>query len=342
MAVIFVDGFDTYTATTDIPRRWQYQLRPEGTSLISGRYDGQAMRITGASAYYNVRTITATQTIAVGFAIKFAAWPTGLPVSFLHLMSVGDSNASNQVGLGISSGHCIEVFQGANFEDDGGTTLAVGETELSLDTWYYIEIKVYVHATEGTVDVYIDGVSEVSLDEQNTKPQTAASVDRIGLVNGASGDVAFDDSYFDDAEVHGPRRVETLRPTADTAQKDFTASTGSDNYAMVDETTGDGDTTYVESDTVGHKDLYAMADLSETPTTIDCVQVNITVRETTAGQYNARPIMDSGGTTYNGSIGGLGTTYADFMHRWAVNPNGSAAWSKSAVDALKAGPEVTV
>jgi hypothetical protein len=160
-------------------------------------------------------------------------------------------------------------------------------------------------------------------------------------VSGLAGDTLFDDFYLDGSTFHGPRRIETLTASADTAQKDFTASSGADNYAMVDEALGDGDTSYVLSAAVLDKDLYDLADLSEDPAAIDAVQLCVTARETDAGQYNLKSLLKSGATTYDGAAGSLTTSYIDVLEIWQTDPNGSAAWTKDAIDALQAGQEVT-
>jgi hypothetical protein len=78
--------------------------------------------------------------------------------------------------------------------------------------------------------------------------------------------------------------VVTLRPNADTAQADFKPSSGSAHSTLVEEAPDDdGDASYVESGTVGHKDLYAYQDLTLTPAAILAVQVGTVARKDDAG-----------------------------------------------------------
>jgi hypothetical protein len=67
--------------------------------------------------------------------------------------------------------------------------------------------------------------------------------------------------------------VDVLYPNADTADADRSPSAGTDHYAVVDETTVNGDTDYVASGTAGDLDLYEVGDLPFTPDSIHPVQV---------------------------------------------------------------------
>jgi hypothetical protein len=139
----------------------------------------------------------------------------------------------------------------------------------------------------------------------------------------------------------GDVRVVTLRPNADTGQADFTPSAGSVHYPMVAEAPDDdGDASYVESGTVGHKDLYGYQDLAASAAAIMAVQVATVTRKDDAGSRSLRTVLKSGPTMANGAIRVLGTPYALYDDRFEIDPATGAAWTKAGVDALEAGVEV--
>jgi hypothetical protein len=80
----------------------------------------------------------------------------------------------------------------------------------------------------------------------DTKQQTEAGVDRIRFqLNGLNQFTTptIDDVYITNTSTRlGESRVVVLYPNADTADADWTRSTGVDHYATVDETTVNGDT----------------------------------------------------------------------------------------------------
>ena len=91
-----------------------------------------------------------------------------------------------------------------------------------------------------------------------------------------------DDVYVTNTSTRlGESRVAVLYPSADTAHADWTPSTGTDHYALVDETTVNSDTDYVASGTVGDLDLYEVGDLPFTPESIHAVQVTTCARKET-------------------------------------------------------------
>ena len=63
-----------------------------------------------------------------------------------------------------------------------------------------------------------------------------------------------------------------LYPNADTPDAGWASNSGTDHYALVDETTVNGDTDYVASGTAGDLDLHEVGDLPFTPESIHAVQ----------------------------------------------------------------------
>jgi hypothetical protein len=128
---------------------------------------------------------------------------------------------------------------------------------------------------------------------------------------------------------------DTLRPTADTAEADWTPSAGADHYAVVDEATINGDTDYVSAATPGDLDLYEMGNLSFTPDTVHAVQV-----KNDAEARQVRTKLKSGTTTADGTTQGMATSYLPYGDLYATDPDTSIAWTPGAVNAMQVGIEV--
>jgi hypothetical protein len=138
----------------------------------------------------------------------------------------------------------------------------------------------------------------------------------------------------------GDIRCVTLFPDADTAQKDFSRSAGSDNYALVDETDQDDDTTYVYSSTVGHIDRYTLQNLSPAPPSIITLQARQRVKKYDAGARSSAIVIKSGATTVTTGSLALPSSYIWQNYVMATDPNTAAAWTSANVDALELGPKV--
>lgn len=348
MTVVFVEGFDLYNgiqANIGAQSRWSYVAGAAGgaSSIIAGRFGGQAARFTPNTLYQGARAFlpAAYSSVTVGAAIRASSLATS--GSFcLHLMG----GLATQICLLFYITGSVGVYRGATAAQNGSTLLAdsVGGI-LFPNTWHYVELSAVIHASAGSIKVAVDGVEVINISGINTKP--SANVDQIQIVATASGTstvgptMDFDDIYvLDSATRLGERRVETLRPNADTATLDWTPDTGATNYTQVDDTTADGASTYVQSSIVGDHDLYELTDLSTNPLVIDAVQPVQFMAKTDSATRTAYITVQSAGTDDDGTAFALSADYNPFRRLLLVDPHDSAAWTKAKVDALKMGPKV--
>lgn len=139
----------------------------------------------------------------------------------------------------------------------------------------------------------------------------------------------------------------TFRPSADGDVIELTPKTGVDNYAMVDEATFDGDTTYNGYSAVGgdwtKKDLYHIPNHTTetgaiTKITVVC-KSRCVYRVSIDGEYRQTPTIKIGGVIYYGDYGilPLMNNYVTQAHTWTQNPNTSAAWTWANIDDLQIG-----
>jgi hypothetical protein len=142
----------------------------------------------------------------------------------------------------------------------------------------------------------------------------------------------------------GDCHVETLMPNADGTHSDWTPLSGSVHFTEVNERTGvypDDDTTYVEASVVNNQDSYQYDDLSITAGTVYGVQTNLYARKVDTNLRQLKAITVSGGTTYVGSsLFTLANGYVDGTEIQETDPNTSAAWSVSGVNAAEFGAKV--
>lgn len=350
MSVILVDGFDVYNGTgvnTGLQAKWLAAGASSGShSLVAGRFGGQAYRSTqgvASSGAWASRPIAANASIAVGFAFRAVDSFDGVFIFW------GLASGTYQVGLLLDSTGKLSACR--NTAVDTGTVLGTtAAAAIALNTWHYIECEITVSDTVGVFKVYVDGVQVLNLTGLDTRNGTPTTIDTIQVghrksPNGASSGVRydFDDIYVVDAATKlGERRVETLYPSADTAQKDLTPNSGTANFSRVNEAQVDGDTSYVQGSTVGNTDRYDLGDLTGAPATIDAVQVSCFGEKTDATSRSIALQVKSGATTSDGSNFALAASYGKLERLLTTDPNGGGAWSAAAVNALQVGPKITV
>jgi hypothetical protein len=346
MAIVMIEGFDLYNGTgtgTGLGAKWSSAT---SASLVTGRSGGQAMRIgQGAGGANCTRTLPSTyNAFAHGLAFRAVTLPLNNNVSpACAYVSAG----TFQWGWQVNSSGAIVVYRYSSFF--AGTLLGTSANGVIVaNTFHYIQIESQISATVGTVTIKVDGVAVLTLTGLNNKNAGTSTIDSIcfgggGAYGGGSGyNQDMDDMYFVDTNAAiGERRVETLRPSADVAQG-FARSAGTANFSLVNETLADGDTTYVQGSNVGDVDTYDFGDLSSTPFAISAVQMSIFGEKTDVTTRSIAAQVKSGATTSDGSNLALATTYAKLERIMETDPNTSAAWTATAVNALRAGPKVTV
>jgi len=103
----------------------------------------------------------------------------------------------------------------------------------------------------------------------------------------------------------------------------------------------DGDSSVTTSATLNNHDLLAMSDLPVTPTTILAVIPRVAARKSDAGTRALQPEIKSGATTAQGTASTLSGSFGNVSAVWVTDPNTSAAWTASAVNALEVGYKIS-
>lgn len=331
MAITFFDGFDLYGSASNISRQgWVNSTA--SLSLVAGRFGGQALRISSANAGVVVQTMSGDDTFAIGVAIRASSLAAHSAngsdvIQFLNGSTVIAS-------LGFTSGGAVRVGRG-----DYTTNLICGSASgvVANDAWNFYEIEYTRSASVGAVNLYQNGTLIASASGANTG---ASSIDGIGILSGVDNK-DFDDMYFANAATKvGEIKIEVIRPSADTATKDWTRSTGADNFANVDDTTCDDDTTYNSSLTAGQKDLFDLSSLSGSPSSIKAVKPILIARKDDTDARSIRHNMKNGATTTDGTTRSLSTSYAFYSDIYETNPDDAAAFEPADITAMQLGYEL--
>lgn len=331
--LVLLESFDWYNSTIPVSMRWSVQSIGSVT-YQTGRFGGQCFDgIGGVSAATSIGS--AQSSLSLGFAFQVDSL-TGQSSgnNLIRLMNSTTVIAS----LSIDSTGKLIFSRGSSATSNVLASSSAGAVIAAA--WMYIELEFVRHASAGSINVYINGVLSCSATAVNTG---ASDIDvlQLNCLSGGSTHSQFDDLYVIDAATRaGEIRISPLAPTADTAQKDLTPLSGSDNYAMVDDIPPTGDTDYVYGTTAGNKDRYAMGNLSYTPLSIIGVQTVVIARKDNVTQKTIRSNLKSGSTTVNGSTKGLSNVYQPFVDIFQTDPDTAGVWTASSVNALEAGVEI--
>jgi hypothetical protein len=344
----YVDSFDHYL-TASIGQKWTtVPFSPAVTAGI-GSCSSQGLRF---SVFNEVVK-------GIGFGSS--------TVGFGHLLTIQSTAVSTVLTIGgIGTTNTRHVYYNRNIDgslsvyrndaDTGFSGVLLGTTAADVirvgDT-YYVEMKTKVHASTGTVDLEVNGASVLALTNQNTQNAAvgAASVTSLwfGNQNGNGNSVwDIDDVYAFDSvagivtDLLGPVRVEWLKPDGDGnyASNFSLVGSGSRYLAVRDASGPDGDTSYIQSATVGHKNTSTMEGTGLPSGSIYGVQVLLNARVTDAGFRGIKPMIRQGGSDYLGTEQFPGLSYRYLHEVFETDPNTAAAWNIAGVNAMEVGVQV--
>lgn len=345
MTLLFMDGFDDGLTEEKWDSFFNFGLGTGTRLTVNGRNGGGLLldggNISGGSesAVKNLGA-GAHNTIIVGFAVYLNNLGGGEVYSLPRFVA---SDGTDQVNIGIVPGGSFVVRRGAH----NGTVLGSGGS-ISATEFHYLEVKVFVHDTTGSVEIRVDGVTQLSLTNVDTK--ASSTDDAIGVLEFRVTDddnTIIDDLYICNGagsvnnDFLGDCVVETLLPTGNGAHSDFVGSDAdsTDNYLLVDEATPDL-ADYVESSTAAEQESYAFADLSAGVTAVHGVQMAAYVSKPVAGTAALKALTRQGGVDYASAALATPSAAGIARHLWELNPADSAAWEKADVDGAEFGVEI--
>jgi len=340
MSLLLCDSFDHY-ATADIAKKWTTNVSASCTiSASNGRHSSGSMQTSGGGGLLKTLS-SAPASFVMGVAVSLSAF-TGASRTLFSLQDA----SSSQCDVRINSDGTLSVTR-------AGTALTSGTSvnALATGTFYFIEWKVTIADSIGASScvVKVNGVTWITVaTAQDTKATANATANQIilGPTSSVSGTWTFDDFYLCDQSGSAPQndflgdcRIDCQFPNGDGSNSDFTCSTGSTHYTLVDESTPNT-SDYVESSTVSQKDTWNFANLSAITGTIYGVQVCTAALKDDAGARSLANTVKSSSTNADGATQALSTSQLYYLDIFPTDPNTAAAWTESNFNAAEFGVKV--
>lgn len=259
----------------------------------------------------------------------------------------------SQLALDASTG-TLRAYRGGNAlgttSSLGGTLLGSAGTTLGAG-WNLVEIHVVpTTGATGTFEIWLNGAQVYN----GTSIQTSAGLAnvltvQVGLARFATGGassgsyVGLDDVGINDTAGSlnngrpGDYRIGYFVPDGAGASSQWTPSAGS-NYQCVDDT-GDlsgGTADYVSTNTTAQVDDYTVTNLPAGTSTIPVVIALAYASNPAAGVTQLKVGLISGATTSAGTAQSPGgASYVYLREQFETDPNTSAAWTATNVNAAK-------
>lgn len=311
MAILWMDGFEQYTAGTagvdDMLDGVYASIEVNTFNLVSttvARTGTKSFRVHN-SAFDNNPTIRRVlgdtyNVVGLGMALYFPGLPDGARTMGFEFR---DSNNEFQ--------YCVYIDSVGRFvctrEPDNAPTDGTSEQVITANAWHHVEVRLDCDLTNGAIEIRVNGVTVLNLTGINTADTGVVGIDQVDWTK--RSDIGDINSFFyiDDIfawaptgeigdtnnDFIGDRRVVTLYPDADTSVAGwYTSDSTSIGYEMINETAPDDETTFLEADALTDSNPIASEfDLTGIPTSvaaITAVQTQIRMRKTEAGIANVQ------------------------------------------------------
>jgi hypothetical protein len=366
------------------------------TIIITESFDAHAVGSTGLSAYLNAkhgkfiagvsgRTSSASMAVPIvgrhltggQMAINNFFYSTFDPAEEDDVVIVGfaltaslfvndTSNGCPVIGeMRTSTGVFFPHIRLAGSATSGQLTV-VGPTNTVLGTyaypgsatWKYVEVKVKVHDTAGTVEVRVDGTTVINVTGADTRNNNAACTGLVNCVGwvypnvGGGATYWLDDIYILNEQGSSPFNdflgdvtISYLQPNGVGSQTDWTPSAGLvPNWDMVSDLVGSGApiiTDFNITSVTNNKDLYVVENLPQvTPSTPLAVVNYAGMDKADTGPRNVALVTKVSGVESqsadlllrDSSNGGL-----CYMKQVLQTKPGGGAWSITDVNAMEIG-----
>lgn len=347
MSLLFAEGFDGVDDGLYESNLFDYVFGPSYITIDTSYGRNGAKGLYSSSGIGIGYTLT-NDTVILGYANRRVnSIKTNSNDSYnaqWYFLSGGSESGTKQVTIGYD--HLSSKLI-ARTGDHNGSIIGTSSLDVAMNTWEYIEIKIVHHPTAGSIIIKMDGVEVMNVTSVNTDPAGTATSDFI--IKNASSSYAIgshmDDWYIcDDAgtvnnDFLGDVSIQAVFPTSDGVDQDFTLSTGSDGYALVDEDPA-SDSDYVESGTVTDRFGTAVNATDSGGTILAVVPTNYMIN-TDVGTMGVKAFAHSSASETQSDEMFVGSTGK--VHRGVIefDPNGSTAWTYSAINAAEFGIEIT-
>lgn len=353
MALLFMEGFETYASSTD----YRYYRANRGTASLTTNYESGGKYGQGSQEY---KFSESSDTIYIGFQLKYYNNVPATP-------GAGDTIFSFLLGEEYKI-HCRIVYETTEVTIERATGASTGTALntaflLPRREWHYLIVKIKLHDTTGTLEVWLNGSKIINLSSLDTLNGTTASVNRLAFRTSSAFMVdniyVGDTSGSDMTDQIGRVYIEGLGPpNADGSTTDFTPAQSADaNWEGVVNDSGKYSTrsitygpSYNIASTSGDKDLYDYGNITGTVTSIYGIQSQFRVyREhinysTEKGDFLERTvkrILKSGTTETSTTKFNVYRYYnLGYTEITEKDPDTTNAWTESGVNSVQTGIEV--
>lgn len=350
MALIWAEGFDTFGSDNNLFVSRGYTANNLGVlfNVVSNAPEARTgtgfLRFNGSfNDRWVSRAINSTDVVGSGIGIKWLN-ANGSPQS--PGLRFGSGASNRLIFVTLMTDLSIGVYSNG---------VLIGQSPantVNLNTYYWLETRVRNNnavsgnplTISGQVEVRINGVAVLSISGVNLpNPFIEVSLGQRGEGLSAGGSIDLDDWIIWDNsgtfnnDFLGDRRCWTSYPNADTALEQWTPSTGTDSFAILDNAPPI-DTQFLQANMVGNISEFGVQPIGINSNDVAAVVITARAAKVDAGTATFRIGINSAGSVLNSApqAPNVNPSFSYFTFIAERNPNGNIPWTRTTFNAALA------
>ncbi len=362
MANLWCDGFGRYGGTKSYMlngssgQAWAEVTSAFALSTANPRTGTHCLRLSGAGGASNTETARRVfgaplTEVYVGQAIYCSALPGVEPApggSYASLATIvaefRDQSNESQIAVILGTDGALDVLR----KTGGGSSVSLGRTIPIIGAGAYQHVEIYAKAgngTAGAIEIRVDEVTRLNLTGVDTVYTASVEFSQVVFGFTATGGISW--PTVDRADVYANGIVDDgsgcdnfvgdvksgyLAVNADTAQADFSLSSGVSGYALLDEAPPN-DADYISTTSSTARSDFGLGNGPANLSEILTVRSFIRAYKDDAGTCTVAPSMKSGAVTATVPDQPITTAFAYYDSNVPVDPNTGAPWTAAALNA---------
>jgi hypothetical protein len=351
MTMRWMDGFDHYgtgsTGRTNMLTGVYADADTNATPSTANPRNGTHSYLANNESV-GLRRVFGTPLTTVGVGGAF--WFNNLPsvAGRTPIMAFLDGNNVNQVALVLGTDGRLSARRGTIDQLTALTATVLGTTTnavITAGTWHHIECKYVASETVGTFTVKVDEVEVLAItgaDTCNTSNVEASQVLFGRYIDNNVAPAYIDDIYCWDTDGSynndfiGDKDILAYWYTGDGATSAWVRNTGATDYEAVDDTTQDGDTTYLQAAAASDVEELTLSGVPSTVAGIVAIGLVNCMRKTQAGASNVTAAaVETGGAVASGTDRPMSEEYTYYLDVIERNPAaGTPAWTYTTLNTM--------
>lgn len=338
--ILWADSFDHYGNSTVFMRDGAWaELVSAAPSTDQARTGTRSLEFGASNSAIARRVFGGTKSVVgVGFPIYMEDLPTAN--RSLAAIEFRDNANETQVTIIVESTGALAAYAGNKLTP---TLLGTSSALITANAWNHIEGRVRIGGTDGSVEVRLNGVTVLNLADVDTDATGAGEVSQYATRNWTSriqngfyidDVIAWDDQGGTNDDFVGDKKVFTDFPTSDTADVGWAPLSGATRFAMINEASPDGDTSYDQAGDTGDVMGVGFANVDASIVNIVAVCMAHKSRKTDAGDCNVQLTVSSSGTDEDGVDRPMTTAYTLYHDAFDVDPDTGAPWTTGGANAM--------